>query len=103
MSLCNILKYAAQVMRKTSALKTGKPKFKSGWYDHECYTYKKKLKEAYTAVRKAEYIQSRKSYKNMLKEKKEEYSSHKISTLFKSLNNPRKSGLSIRSDVPQIL
>ena len=41
-----------------------------------------------SAVRKAEYIQNKKSYKKLLKEKKEAYSSKKISTLFKSLNNP---------------
>ena len=96
MSLCNILKDAAQDMKKASTLKTGKSKFRSGWYDHECYTYKKKAQRSLrryqnwrSAVRKAEDIQNRKSYKKkLLKEKKEAYSSHKISTLFKSLNNP---------------
>ena len=94
MSLCNILKDAAHVIKKASTLKTGKSKFRSGWYDHECYTYKKKAQRSLrryqnwrSAVRKAEYIQNRKSYKKLLKEKKEAYWSHKISTLLKSLNN----------------
>ena len=68
MSLCNILKDAAQVMRKASTFKTGKSKFRSGWYDHECYTYKaqrslRRYRNWISAVRKAEYIQNRKSYK----------------------------------------
>ena len=71
MSLCNILKDAAQVMRKASMLKTGKSKFRSGWYDHECYTYKKKAQRSLrryrnwrSAVRKAEYIQNGNRIKN---------------------------------------
>ena len=46
MSLCNILKDAAQVMKKASTLKTGKSKFRSGWYDHECYIHKKKAQRS---------------------------------------------------------
>ena len=90
-----------------STLKTGKSKFRSSWYDHECYTYKKKAQRSLrryrnwrSAVRKAEYIQNRKSYKKLLKEKKEAHLSHKISTLFKSLNNPTLFWKEVRSHNP---
>ena len=76
MSFCNILKDAAQAMKKASTLKIGKSKFRSGWYDHECYTYKKKAQRSLrryrnwrSAVRKAEYIQNKKSYKKTVERK----------------------------------
>ena len=78
MSLCNILKDTAQVMRKASTLETGKSTFRSGWYDLECYTYKKKAQKSLrryrnwrSVVRKAEYVQNRKSYKNCWKKRRE--------------------------------
>ena len=101
MPLCNILKDAAQVMEKASTLKTERSKFRSGWYDHKCYTYKKKAQRSLRRYRnwrsdvmKAEYILN---WKKLWKGKKEAYSSHKISTLFKSLNNPNLFWKEIRS------
>ena len=56
---------------------------------------RKKLKEAYAVIGTGDPLSGKQSIfkignriKTLLKEKKEAYSSHKISTLFKSLNNP---------------
>ena len=70
MSLCNILKDAAQVMRKASTVKTGKANLRRVGMIMSAIPTRKKAQRSLrrywnwrSAVRKAEYIQNRKSYK----------------------------------------
>ena len=60
MSLCNILKDAAHVIRKASTLKTGKSKFRSDMIISAVPT-RKKLKEAYAVIGTGDPLSGKKS------------------------------------------
>ena len=95
--LSNLLTSAASNMKRSFPTQASGTRMGATWYDKECHQVRKsvrkslrKYRKVRTELNKAEYIQSKKLYRNLLRAKRQSYSEKKISFLLSNLGNSSK-------------
>ena len=90
------LKETATEMTKTVRCGPSQTDNKVSWFDHDCRTQKRKtrkalrsLKKSRTIENKTSYIEERRNYRKLMKDRKKDNKQNRLEHLFAALHDPQ--------------
>ena len=90
------LKETATEMTKTVRCGPSQTNNKVSWFDHECRTQKRKTRKALSSFKKSRtvenktsYIEERRNYRKLMKDKKKDHTQNRLEILFAALPDPQ--------------